>query len=165
MSHRALCIPEIVAMICEAGVYLEDYEFNWNTLTSLARTCKAFQDPALDVLWSSQSTMMNVLKCMPGDIWEWPDENEVAVELQRPIIPTDWERPFFYAHRVKRFDNSLDVQYGRLFYETLQMCLPGEPLFPNLQSMNWTSENDGVLFPYLRSFLGPRLRTLTLDVD
>ncbi|KAJ7613404.1 hypothetical protein FB45DRAFT_1111866 [Roridomyces roridus] len=66
MSHRALCIPEIVAMICEDGV-----------------TCKAFQDPALNVLWRSQSTVVNVLKCMPGDIWQWEDEDpgQVTVSL------------------------------------------------------------------------------------
>ncbi|KAJ7614442.1 hypothetical protein FB45DRAFT_936958 [Roridomyces roridus] len=165
MSHRALCIPEIVAMICEDGVYLEGFKLKWDTLTSLARTCKAFQDPALNVLWRSQSTVVNVLKCMPGEIWQWEDEDPGQVTVARPIIPTDWERPLFYAHRVKYFENSLDAGYGHLLYETLRMCLPDEPLFPNLQFMNWIrSDNDWAHFPSFRSFLGPRLRTLTLDV-
>jgi len=35
-----------------------------------ALTCKTVSDPALDVLWETQDSLINLLKTLPSDIWE-----------------------------------------------------------------------------------------------
>jgi hypothetical protein len=38
-------------------------------LAALSRTCKAFNDPALDVLWETQDTILNLMTCFPWDLF------------------------------------------------------------------------------------------------
>jgi hypothetical protein len=39
------------------------------TLSTIARTCNLFHDPALDLLWRHQDSFVNLLKTMPSDLW------------------------------------------------------------------------------------------------
>jgi hypothetical protein len=39
------------------------------SLSSLARTCKAFHETALDVLWRDDINITSLLKVMPRDLW------------------------------------------------------------------------------------------------
>ncbi|KAJ7142817.1 hypothetical protein C8R44DRAFT_761227 [Mycena epipterygia] len=54
--HRSLRVPEVVAMICREVVSTVERDLNFHTtstlatLSALARTCKAFSIPALDLL-------------------------------------------------------------------------------------------------------------------
>ncbi|KAJ7432821.1 hypothetical protein B0H11DRAFT_1889680, partial [Mycena galericulata] len=168
--HPSLHIPEIVSMICDEllnGAERLTHSLNPDTsqsLATMARTCKTFRDPALDLLWSSQRTVMNVLDCMPGDIWEWLDDPEPEeIRLKRPVLPSDWERPLFYSRRVKffKFDTSRSYPLSPAFYETLRMCLPPDRLFPNIAFVQWDT-SDAALFPHFRLFVGPRLTALSL---
>ncbi len=78
--HACFAIPEIVQRIAEeAGRGSEtfpDDESEVDTLTvyALARTCRAFLEPALDVLWSCQWDLGFLIVCMPKDLWEWKAE-------------------------------------------------------------------------------------------
>ncbi|KAJ7803572.1 hypothetical protein B0H14DRAFT_2887402 [Mycena olivaceomarginata] len=169
--HRSLRIPEIVSLICDKTLNGAEHYFRSlnsdtsQTLAALARTCKAFQDPALDVLWRYQSTVMHVLDCMPGDIWELDDPESEEVRLKRPVLPSDWERPLAYSRRVKSFKYDAAHSYpdSAAFYEMLRMCLLPEPLFPNIESIEWDT-SDAALFPHFCLFLGPRLTSLTLGL-
>jgi len=40
------------------------------TAVSLARCCKGFADPVLDVLWEIQERLLPLLKSFPGDVWK-----------------------------------------------------------------------------------------------
>lgn len=40
-----------------------------HNLSVLARTSKMFLDPALNDLWRHQDTIVNLLNCMPDDLW------------------------------------------------------------------------------------------------
>ncbi|KAJ7442781.1 hypothetical protein B0H11DRAFT_2093438 [Mycena galericulata] len=171
--HRALRIPEIVSMISRELVSFPERAFHHNnsdtaqTLAAVARTCKAFQDPALDLLWAPQNTVMKILDCMPGDIWEETDEGDTAeleVRLKRPVLPSDWERPLFYSRRVKFFTfDAHTFPAGSEFYETLGMCWPGGYFFPNIEGVEWDS-SDPAMFPHVRLVVGPRLTSLTLGL-
>ncbi|KAJ7614436.1 hypothetical protein FB45DRAFT_802342 [Roridomyces roridus] len=176
--HRGLGIPEILSNICELtpddterDLHCLDSDTN-HTLAALARTCRAFQNPALDVLWNSQFTILNVIRCMPEDIWEWPDqepdgdeeEEEVSpIHLKRPVFPEDWERPLFYARRVRHFAFSSDEYVPSACYDVLRVSLPVEHLFPNIESLQWYTKQSHVFSNY-PLFLGPRLTTLDLGV-
>ncbi|KAJ7143950.1 hypothetical protein C8R44DRAFT_141689 [Mycena epipterygia] len=69
--HRSLRIPEIVEHIFihiqsppQASPLTDDPV---PTFAALARTCTAFLDPALDLLWEFQDIVANFLGCFPGD--------------------------------------------------------------------------------------------------
>lgn len=102
--HCSLCIPEIVSLIFYETLDGAEQSLNHlnrdsaQTLAGLARTCKAFRDPALDLLWKSQYTVMNVLNCMPGDIWEVLDDTdaEEAVSTARRSAKVLVNVLFFY---------------------------------------------------------------------
>jgi hypothetical protein len=91
--HRALEILEIIEMICghlpqpSANPYLRLDEHDLpmaRSLAALARTSKNFQNPALDALWRVQHTLLNLLKCMPSDLWNIP----LNPVLQSKVVST-----------------------------------------------------------------------------
>lgn len=61
--HPSLRIPEIVRMICTLLTAPAE-------LAAMARTCNLFSDAALDVLWRRQDSILNLIRCMPPDLWE-----------------------------------------------------------------------------------------------
>lgn len=50
---------------------------------ALARTCRAIQEPTLDIVWYRQSTFVHVLRRLPPDLWY---ENEVE-DWKAPRLP------------------------------------------------------------------------------
>ncbi|KAJ6623297.1 hypothetical protein B0H10DRAFT_1786705, partial [Mycena sp. CBHHK59/15] len=139
-------------------------------LAALARTCKAFEDPALNLLWKNQNSIENVLTCMPEDVWDRcvPDNGQkVRIRLRRAILPTDWERPLYYSQRVKSFTfnemSRLSGPADRELFQTLRLSFPQRSLFPNIQKIFWNSKT-GDFIPYIPLFLGPGITDLFLGV-
>ncbi len=73
-TYRAMMCQEIVENVCEflsSSSSLEDSyrraddKGNKGALARLARTCKAFSDPALRVLWRRLDTIRNLLQLLP----------------------------------------------------------------------------------------------------
>ncbi|KAJ6608518.1 hypothetical protein B0H10DRAFT_525549 [Mycena sp. CBHHK59/15] len=172
-THRALEVLEIVELIC-AQIGSEDLEPLSKTashdLAVLARTCTIFQNPALNMLWRTQVSILNLMRCMPDDLWE---QNLVGVRvpdmrLLRPIMPSDWQRPLFYSKRVRSLESAVLDDSAHLgssdIFDTLGLCLPGQFLFPNLQRLNWN-----VLTPFtfhsIRFFLAPTITRIVVDVS
>lgn len=62
LSH-CLAIPEIVLKIVE-DINSQD-EQHQQTLAALARTCTVFHEAALDKLWSQQTGIANLMRCLP----------------------------------------------------------------------------------------------------
>lgn len=81
--HPALCIPEIVEIVCAELEELDPWA--QKDFAALARTCKAFQEPALDILWRKQDTLAHLVKCLPSDMWEEisPEKSD-RVEIVSP---------------------------------------------------------------------------------
>ncbi|KAJ7190344.1 hypothetical protein GGX14DRAFT_483421 [Mycena pura] len=160
--HRCLQILEIVELLCaEVAGDLPRYGAGppeCQRLATLARTCKAFQDPALDLLWSHQrNTMINLLMCMPNDLWHSPVPTDVKLlDFSRPITATDWERPLTYMRRVKRFTYNLQTMPLPRLLEALSLCFPGEHFFPNLQKLYWSTPNTPHP-PYIWRFISPKI--------
>ncbi|KAF8218189.1 hypothetical protein K438DRAFT_2038903, partial [Mycena galopus ATCC 62051] len=138
----------------------------------LARTCQAFQEPALNFLWREQDTLVNVLKCLPSHLWE------EAVKISSPyttrtfritgaILPADWDVALAYAFRVQelrlhwsQFDDTVSSRVIAVdVLETISSQLPRDHLFPNLKKL-WfqLSEEAG---SYINIFLGPKI----IDAD
>ncbi|KAJ6476210.1 hypothetical protein C8R45DRAFT_934823 [Mycena sanguinolenta] len=185
---RALGIVEVVEMICEE-LGTEDSElgteFDLNLLSPkwrcdlarLARTSTIFLHPALNVLWRHQGTILNLLRCMPSDVWDikitrpheeeldFPIPLDLKVVLRRPVTPVDFQRCLLYSHRIKSFnaDEQHFVQPGSQVYETIDTCFPEKPIFPNLQNLSWWSPINPDSFHYVRLFISPRIIHLNMN--
>ena len=74
--HACLLIPDLIAKIAEACAPryrdrspFRDDESGMRTLCALARTCRALQGPALDVIWYHQINLNNLISLMPDGFW------------------------------------------------------------------------------------------------
>lgn len=69
--HHALEIQEILSNIFEhcsppvPPIYSYHYETATPDLAALARTCRAFKEPALDVLWRALIDFSRLARCLP----------------------------------------------------------------------------------------------------
>ncbi|KAJ6592840.1 hypothetical protein B0H19DRAFT_1224629 [Mycena capillaripes] len=165
--HRCWTIPEILDMMFSP---LEPWGVSGShsaALAALARTCRRFQSPALDLLWKQQYSLANFLKCMPADLF-WFDTGEngdQTMRLLRPIMERDWDRPQIYAHRVNHlylYPSFPGVSFSTIF-PALSMSLPSDCLFPNLQTLHW--HYPATDFQYLRLFLTPPLDVLSISYE
>lgn len=51
------------------------------TLAALSRVCKEFENPALDALWIEQSTLLNLINCMPFDLRQKLSSLKVSIAM------------------------------------------------------------------------------------
>ncbi|KAJ7141729.1 hypothetical protein C8R43DRAFT_587340 [Mycena crocata] len=154
--HHSLQVPEIIDLILSQLpsrlVGPEQSAARFAALAALARTCTTFYDPALNRLWETQSSLDNLLRCMPSDLFEDGDTGR----LRRPVVPTDWDRAVTYARRVKTFLSPRDFSMFPLFSN----CLSGDWLFPNLTHLHWAADDS--YFHHIGLLLSPRLTRITI---
>ncbi|KAH9922099.1 uncharacterized protein B0H18DRAFT_527284 [Fomitopsis serialis] len=184
MVHRALTIPELIHLIVN-NVPLGDDGWpssDWRspdlpTLQALALTCRAFHEPALDVLWSLQEGLSHLVECLPTDLWTILDDRHGTLTLNEPTRPTthqDWERLEFYARRVRSlrygprksplnpYLRMSRVLSGKLFRWLLSSS-PSHHLLPRLRFLEWYGSD--IPFDYVDSahmLFGPQLYMLDI---
>ncbi|KAJ7291651.1 hypothetical protein C8J57DRAFT_1458416, partial [Mycena rebaudengoi] len=155
--HRFFSIPELVELLCEEAVQYNEYRpRDWHPeLAALARTATVFHHPALDVLWRRQYGPMNVILCMPADLWESEEsvKNQSNYALARPITPSDLERLLLYSRRVKSLcmtPYALTLDLFRIL-EVMKPFLPQGILFPDLRQLDLClkDERGDTILPYL----------------
>ncbi|GBE80117.1 hypothetical protein BKA93DRAFT_823649 [Sparassis latifolia] len=144
-----------------------DYE----TLATLARTSRVFHEPALDILWSYQADLSNLVKCFPSDSWiEIPgvDGAPTSLTFMRPLLPIDFTRFDQYAFRVrelcfKPFRKGVPVMYPSVeLLRSLILYLPSRPLLPNLRAIVWDHGPIGNgAFPFCQLFLGANIKIMS----
>ncbi|KAJ7644786.1 hypothetical protein FB45DRAFT_1053451, partial [Roridomyces roridus] len=164
--HRTWRIPEIVQEIV-SHFDSTDLPATRAQLAYLARTSRIFHEQALDGLWKHTSTMVNLIKCMPSDLWEAQSiQRRTVITLCRPIVATDWERVLQYSHRVKtlavqpKTTEDLTQVYDFLLHSTI----PGQHLLPNLVALLCPGyHNDPISPTHLSLFITPRLRDIEIS--
>lgn len=89
--HPCLTVQEILANIFasysysytgEAFTGIKKYSLHAQDrrlLAHLARTCKAFSEPALDVLWHTQTSIVPLVRCLPSNALEIDAKREILV--------------------------------------------------------------------------------------
>ncbi|KAJ7064437.1 hypothetical protein C8F01DRAFT_1366780 [Mycena amicta] len=168
--HRCLQIPEIVLQVVRQ---LE--KWHKSTFLSLALTCRAFEDPALDELWRDPGTrtLEYILGCFPDDLLKITvGTDKFVVRLLRPVTLRDWERPLRYCNRVRKYDfgdsDGATQKYFAKYSDALTVLsvwLPGECLFPRLESLTWDIievKREAEAVNHIRLFLSPRLKKIQL---
>ncbi|KAJ7469084.1 hypothetical protein FB451DRAFT_1091817 [Mycena latifolia] len=169
--HPCLRIPELIDLIfshLKPSIWGRPNPDS-TALAALARTCTILSSRALDVLWRKQTDLVNLLRCMPSDVWmisTVPGRGSMML-LTRPILARDWDRPLFYTHRVKVFDSlASGVSSISLleFFPALSLSLPTDCVFPNLTRLYWGPRSGGdVDFQYIRLFLSTPLRSIDIS--
>ncbi|EDR02354.1 uncharacterized protein LACBIDRAFT_332416 [Laccaria bicolor S238N-H82] len=178
MVHRCLLVPELFGLVCE--VITDDWTFTpparrSATLASLARTCRAFEGPALDVLWREIEGLRPLLCTMPSDLFEIqakdssPPVNLLC--LRRPILLSDLTRLPSYAQRICKIQADFKYTHFRIDVEALQALSMAtfhmRPLLPNLKDLWWyhgntTKEVEWSMLQCIYLFFSPKLTKLSI---
>ncbi|KAH6867543.1 hypothetical protein BKA70DRAFT_1132967 [Coprinopsis sp. MPI-PUGE-AT-0042] len=153
MPHRCLQIPEIVDLIFECVRYLPWPEFT--TLTALARTCKAFHEPAIKHLWRDLPTLRPIFSILPESAWQIQEEEGQSmlypVILFEELVGAALPRLSNHTRHVRRIECKVfwpspkqnNKRYA-IHYSIIQALrnhpsLP-HPLFPNVRHVGLFSD-------------------------
>ncbi|KAH7903311.1 hypothetical protein BJ138DRAFT_167946, partial [Hygrophoropsis aurantiaca] len=171
--HRALLIEDIQLYIFNQ---VEEQLRDSSALSALARTCQAFTQVALDVLWRNLDCFTRLIQCMPSDLWspqavteeqnvsfKWEDVN---LTLCRPISSSDWTIFYKYSRRVRSVELSYKMDGTPVTIDDslmLALCTAPAPtpLLPNLTSLEWLIKSYAYLVA-LRRLVSSPLMSLTL---
>ncbi|KAG0697947.1 hypothetical protein DFH29DRAFT_944071 [Suillus ampliporus] len=175
--HPCLLVSEILVNIF-AEVNERDEEEAASTLAALCRTCRAFREPAMKVLWAHLGTLVPLIRCIPcvktikskGK----SQDDLPTLALERELSSADWE--IFLSHSrlvltcgyyVSRRDkhpvlNSPSHDIGIDILRALSSPPPSSTVFPHLRKIRWTdSREDSIRF--FRLILTPALEFLDMS--
>ncbi|KAF8180774.1 hypothetical protein K438DRAFT_1976594 [Mycena galopus ATCC 62051] len=177
--HPGLEIPEILESIFTHldGRYVQS-RTGLKDLAALARTCKDFQNPALDLLWREQTGLLDLLKCFPSHLWEEDkidegededeEENDHPFRITGSISPEDWDVPLAYASRIQTLIFYQQHFESAAVLEGIRRGLPRQHLCPNLQRIKvvWLpTANPSALATVTSLFGCPRLIDVAIYVS
>ena len=190
---RRRLTSDILAYICDTLANGTD-PTDWHTLPALARTCKAFFEPAIDELWHDLPDLSILVFLMPTDAWR-TDEGEthwgqpirkIVIRLHpacsgtktdhffqsllRDLVPSDLARFHIYTPRVRKPG---DFFSGPPLNTRQDYMLDERALAPLLRVL----PEHGVLpnlrqlelnyrtVPVLSALLGPSVEVITLRIE
>ncbi|KAF8440837.1 hypothetical protein L210DRAFT_3538419 [Boletus edulis BED1] len=101
--HQALKIQEILFIIfgysSSESVSQSGYSES-RTLAALARTCRAFKEPALSVLWRVLIDLSPLARCLP-EASNLLRNVGTQYSFTRPLTKTEWDTLQSYTRRVR----------------------------------------------------------------
>ncbi|KAI6045334.1 hypothetical protein EDC04DRAFT_141551 [Pisolithus marmoratus] len=166
--HPCLLITEILHHIIgflESGTDSHSTYRNGD-IARLARTCRAFKDPALDVLWRRQCALGPLLKCLPGHLWT-RDASDTINLISKPT-KNDWLSLRRYSFRIRVFEPNRGP--GRLLGvsdNTLRAIFSPtvfHALFPSLHILNLEFLANNIALSLLDHVLSPSLIQLRFRI-
>ncbi|OJA13364.1 hypothetical protein AZE42_04504 [Rhizopogon vesiculosus] len=167
MRHVHVCLLPTEILLDIFTIIRDDEAFIWmrpsrdySTIAALARTCRAFKEPALDVLWKNMDRLKPLISYLPEGV-KVATNGEMS--LRRPPFAEEWMIFSQYAHRI----HSLTIYYAGLdeisdlVAEALAFA-PSSVMLPNLRTLEWLDDRDS-FFPLLRTLLVPTITSITLS--
>ncbi|KAG1863450.1 hypothetical protein C8R48DRAFT_203583 [Suillus tomentosus] len=136
---ETLCISEILAVI------LDGLQGDEKSLYHMSCCCRAFTDPALDVLWRSMHSFAPFISLIPQSASFANDSRTTDHDLLKYRLSNDW----------KTFDKYADCYTRLTVIRGQDGCHP----FPKLRSLTYFLS--GPISPQAKPF-PPSLRSLTL---
>ncbi|OBZ79449.1 26S proteasome non-ATPase regulatory subunit 12 [Grifola frondosa] len=128
------------------------------SLSRLARTCKAFKEPALNVLWRDSTRSRRSSRSSPARSSSAPAGRAKTPERD------DWARLLAYGERVRSVSYAESVgNVSPTIFPIFEEHRPRTYLLPNLTSLTWRAETAAGL-ERCQLFLGPALQGLVLEV-
>ncbi|KAG1906734.1 uncharacterized protein F5891DRAFT_941305 [Suillus fuscotomentosus] len=133
------------------------------TLPALASACRAFQSPALNVLWRDLHSMEPLVRCLPTDLFRLSSYGQA---LRKPLDNKMWDTLVKYTFRVRSITVKQTSHPSALIVSlnVIMLSYPSAPasLFPNLCELTWYAGGSHFAAEFLRMTLVPSLRVLTL---
>ncbi|KAI9574109.1 hypothetical protein HD554DRAFT_2309665 [Boletus coccyginus] len=130
-------------------------------MLSLATTCKAFKEPALDMLWASLQDLSPLIRCLPEQSWII---SQHVYSLNRRLEQADWDIILGYARRVQSL-SGLRGLCGLAVDCLEELSRPPSStvsIFPKLRDVWLTSPSKGISC-FVRQLSSPRLTKLFLS--
>ncbi|KAN0090751.1 hypothetical protein V8E55_004317 [Tylopilus felleus] len=128
-------------------------------LAVLARTCRTFKEPALDVLWTELVNLSPLARCLPeashriypGYTW---------YSFSRPLKQAEWDTLRNYTRRVR---SVLDFTRGLNWDSVKTLFNPptSDPMFPNVRVLRWEFIRE--TFPLMHHLAVPSLTSLEIN--
>ncbi|KAN0082844.1 hypothetical protein V8E55_008639 [Tylopilus felleus] len=149
--HPALEIPEILLDIfhhcCPPDLSEVDRKEAIPDLATLARSCRTFKEPALDVLWGVLIDLPPLVRCLPEASSRKTSLKKMHLSFfchsaaeqysfNRRLTPADWDVIQSYTRRI-RFIHHFTRGLDRKAIKALSEPLGTEPLFPNLRVLRY----------------------------
>ncbi|KAJ7659017.1 hypothetical protein DFH06DRAFT_1405999 [Mycena polygramma] len=120
----------------------------WRALAKLSTTSRSMP---------CGNTVVNLLRCMPADIWESKrrgSENDAQF-----LRASDWDRALKYGRRIRSIRC---CEHGAYHNWIAYANIKGqESLLPNFEALSW-EHCDSYYCLFITVFLGPRLRSLRI---
>ncbi|KAF8545789.1 hypothetical protein OG21DRAFT_1491919 [Imleria badia] len=127
--HHALEIQEILLNIL-VHVYPSP------DLLALVRTCRAFKEPALDMLWAELDDLSPLVRCLPEASHQLFPRTPPEYSFSRPPTQTEWDILSSYTRRIRSV-RIFDLDNLAEKSVTILSNPPSSaPLFPNLRSLS-----------------------------
>ncbi|THH28300.1 hypothetical protein EUX98_g5884, partial [Antrodiella citrinella] len=161
MSPIILRDADVTAKLLE---YVVESTNGRRTLSRLARTCKAFKEPALNVLWRDLDSFVPLLSLFPNGLMK--RARRPGLGLARNPDPADWDRLLAYGERVRSIAYS--EAHGNVTptifpvfeeYQTKQSRF----ILPNLTALTWKADTPAWLEKSI-AFMNPGLQSLTIEM-
>ncbi|KAG1892080.1 hypothetical protein F4604DRAFT_1672181 [Suillus subluteus] len=140
---------------------VNDVDVRRQTLARLARTCRTFSDPALDVLWAHIDTLSPVVACLLRHVWS---RRRHSLRLNGRVQDSHWRGIEKYLTRVRALGVGRSVMRMDDFSLELVHTLCGHPwpfLLPRLEKLFW-SDSSYEYTRLLSDLLSPTLTELHL---
>ncbi|KAI0715362.1 hypothetical protein C8Q76DRAFT_675001 [Earliella scabrosa] len=132
------------------------------SVSRLARTCKAFKEPALNVLWRDLDSLTPLLGLFPSSLLK--RARRPGLGLTKAPERDDWARVLAYGVRVKSIAYvEMSGNIAPSILPMLEEHRPGAYILPNLTSLTWKVETAANL-ERCRMFLGPQVEAVVLEV-
>ncbi|KAF8441702.1 hypothetical protein L210DRAFT_3447523 [Boletus edulis BED1] len=137
--HHALQIQEILLNII-GHCYRFDYD-----VAALARTCRAFKEPALDVLWEQLRDLSPLVRCVPEASHQLSSE---SYAFHRSLTQIEWDILRSYTRRIRSIhldpeDDMPGIDH-KCFINLLKHPMT-EPLFLNVRKLHFPYPDDKYL--------------------
>ncbi|TFK49368.1 hypothetical protein OE88DRAFT_1736992 [Heliocybe sulcata] len=160
--HQALVLPDLLREILS---HLQ-VQKRWNDtadtkrerqhLIWVALTCKAFLDPALDVLWFRIDSLTPLLKLLDG--FRWAGDFYV---IGGPLPPENLLRFNRYAESVRELEYRRDEYIHPSIFHRL-LVTRRAPLLPGLRVLQWEDADSSSLEPFF--LLSPSLERVEIKL-
>ncbi|KAF9527762.1 hypothetical protein CPB83DRAFT_855589 [Crepidotus variabilis] len=132
------------------------------SLSRLARTCKAFTEPALDVLWRELDSIVPIVGLFPGHLLK--KTRRPGLGFSQAPKDEDWQTIINYSQRIRKItydENASNVSPA--IFPILDECRPMLYILPQLQELTWKVETHAAL-ERCTIFLNPSLQSINLEV-
>ncbi|KAG2031076.1 hypothetical protein BDR03DRAFT_973486 [Suillus americanus] len=166
--HRALLVSEILLEVfMHVNKVLDPYALILSyremslarkSFAALARTCKPFYDPAMDLLWAELDGIEPLLGCVTRlhpIIYRSGCSRRPHFEVIKPLSEHEARQFLHHAPRIRSLRILYDDYLHLLSFLPIEACM-----FPRLLSLS-TDQN---LNRYLHLFLSPMLRRCALPL-